>query len=165
MWGIWPFVVSYLRGYIYFVNHFPGASLSGKSTILVNLLKNINMFNYKVDKVILFYQHLSPVYTVMQQVLTCNSIPFEMKRYSELILSPDYLSQLREDSDKGYNLVLFDDCTQFVEDMGAFNNLIHTARHSGLIFVLVIHGIIFSKAPARRMVRGNIKHHYKYKYL
>ena len=70
-------------------------------------------------------------------------------------MSPDYLSQLREPNNKGYNLVLFDDCTPFVEDSAAFNNLIHTARHSGLIFVLVIHGIIFSKAPARRMV-GNL---------
>lgn len=138
---------------------FSGASLSGKSTILVNLLKNIDMFNYKIDKVILFYQHISPVYTVMEQVLDCHNIPFEMKRYGELTMNADHLSQLRDSGDNGYTLVFFDDCTPFVEEMPAFNNLIHTARHSGLIFVLVIHGIIFSKAPARRMVRTYFEIH------
>jgi hypothetical protein len=89
----------------------------------------------------------------MEESLDEQGVSLEMHRYSELVLSMDYLSQFQSDQAHGHSLILFDDATSLVENSKKFNHLIHVARHSGLIFVLSIHGIIFTHASARAMVR------------
>ena len=110
------------------------------------------MFAYKVDRVVLFYHHHSPIYNLMHSMLLEEGIAFEMRHYSELAINMDYIAQLRDNNDQNYTLVLFDDATNLVESNKAFNHLIHVARHSGIIFILSIHGIVFTRASARAMV-------------
>ena len=110
------------------------------------------MFAYRVDRVVIFYHHTSPYYNRMEEALEQQGVSLELRRYSELQLSMDYLSQFHSGDERGYTLVLFDDATSLVENSKKFNHLIHVARHSGLIFVLSIHGIVFTHASARAMV-------------
>ena len=118
---------------------------------MLKLLQNLDMFAYRVDRVVIFYQHASPYYTLMGQALEEQGVALEMHRYSELQLNMDYLSQF-QDGQGGYSLLFFDDATSLVENNKKFNHLIHVARHSGLIFILSIHGIVFTRASSRAMV-------------
>ena len=118
---------------------------------MLKLLQNLDMFAYRVDRVVIFYQHASPYYTLMGQALEEQGVALEMHRYSELQLNMDYLSQFHM-GEGGYSLLFFDDATSLVENNKKFNHLIHVARHSGLIFVLSIHGIVFTRASSRAMV-------------
>lgn len=133
-----------------------GASLTGKSTILLKLLEHIpTLFNYDVDRVVLFYSQSSPLNEAMAALLHAHRVEFRMHRYGDIALDIETMSaQFRQASDTGYTLVLFEDCSQLVDRSAAFNHLIHVARHSGLLFVLLIHGLTFNSASARTMVRG-----------
>ena len=132
-----------------------GASLTGKSTILLKLLEHIpTLFNYDVDRVVLFYSQSSPLNEAMAALLHAHRVEFRMHRYGDIALDIETMSaQFRQASDTGYTLVLFEDCSQLVDRSAAFNHLIHVARHSGLLFVLLIHGLTFNSASARTMVR------------
>jgi hypothetical protein len=134
--------------------------LTGKSTILLKLLRHIpQLFTYKVDRVVLFYYHSSALYDAMAATLHEQGIDFVLHRYGDMSLDIEHLAQLRDANDRGYTLVLFDDCSQLVDRCAAFNHLIHVARHSGLLFALLIHGLTFNSASARTMVRRDARAH------
>ena len=116
------------------------------------MLQNLDMFAYRVERVILFYHHPSPIYNEMARALEQQGVTMELLRYNELQLNMDYLSRFHSPQDYGYTLIIFDDATSLVEGNKNFNHLIHVARHSGLIFVLSIHGIVFTRASSRAMV-------------
>ena len=78
------------------------------------------MFAYRVDRVVIFYQHASPYYTLMGQALEEQGVALEMHRYSELQLNMNYLSQFH-DGQGGYSLLFFDDATSLVENNKKFN--------------------------------------------
>ena len=121
----------------------------------MKLLQNVEIFSYHIDNVVLFYHHLSPIYDEMAKALQEQHIPFDMKRYTQLELDMAELNKLRpakSTANDGYTILIFDDASSLVEANTKFNQLIHTARHSRLLFILSIHGIVFTKPTARSMV-------------
>lgn len=144
-----------------------GASLSGKSTTLVKLFKNIQLFDYPIDRVIVFYYHTSPLYLQLGEALEAQGIKLEMIRYGAVPLDQDHLSLLRSEkaTPGSYALIVFDDATDLVEKSADFNHLIHVARHSGLLFILIIHGIVFNRPTSRSMVTFCIQNLNKIIYL
>jgi uridine kinase len=127
-----------------------GASLSGKSTILLKLLRNIKILKYTINRVVLLYYHRSTLYDEMEVALRAHNIDFVMRRYEEVPLDIEHLSALRGGPDT--TLIVCDDATSLVDGHKSFNHLIHVARHSGLLFVLLIHGPIFTRPQSRAMV-------------
>lgn len=133
-----------------------GPSLSGKSTCLLNLLRHIEMFNYQVDRVVVFYYHNSPLYDQIAAVLDEQDIKFDKRRYEEMVLDMEHLNELREPGEENV-ICCFDDVTSLIDTQKSFNHLIHVARHSGLVFILLVHGLVFTKAESRSMVSLIIK--------
>ena len=101
----------------------------------------------------------------MAAALEEQGVSLELRRYGELLLNMDYLSQFHSEQNGSYTLMLFDDATDLVENSKKFNHLIHVARHSGLIFVLSIHGIVFTRASARAMVRCLLAEAYSFSHV
>lgn len=110
------------------------------------------MFNYKIDRVIVFYYVNSPLYDQLAAILDQQGIKFDKRRYEETVLDIEHLNELRAPGEE-HVLCCFDDVTSLVDSHRQFSNLVHLARHSGLIFVLLVHGLIFTKPQSRSMVR------------
>lgn len=136
-----------------YINSLTSASLTGKSTLLLKLLQHIDMFDYRVERAVLFYYNASPIYEEMGDVLRSQGVEFEKQRYGETPLTIEALNELRKsDTGDGVTLLLFDDCSRLVETDASFNHLIHLARHSGLLCILLVHGLVYQRPQARTMV-------------
>jgi hypothetical protein len=130
-----------------------GASMTGKTTILLKLLRRVHeMFDYKIDKVLLFYEHSSPMYDQMAEICRSKNIEFEHKRYDETPLDMSNLEAARGGTSSNITLCIFDDATQLVQSSPKFNQMIHVARHSRFAFILLVHGIVYTRPQARTMV-------------
>jgi hypothetical protein len=117
---------------------------------LLKLLTNVkHLFKYKIDRVVLLYYHRSPLYDRMAEALGEHNIDFVMRCYEEVPLDIEHLSALRGGPDT--TLIVCDDVTSLVDGNKTFNHLIHVARHSGLLFVLLIHGPVFTRPSSRAM--------------
>ena len=117
------------------------------------MLRNARqLFKYKIDRVVLLYYHRSPLYDRMAEALAEHNIDFIMRRYEEVKLDAENLSALRGGPDT--TLIVCDDATSLVDGNKNFNHLIHVVRHSGLLFVLLIHGPIFTRPSSRAMVNA-----------
>lgn len=125
--------------------------MTGKTTILLKLMRNMHLFDYKIDKVLLFYQHSSSLYDELAKICETQQIKLTCYRYDDTPLNMESLEAARGDG-TNTTLCLFDDATHLVQTSAAFNQLIHVARHSRLVFVLLLHGIVYSRPQARTMV-------------
>lgn len=72
--------------------------------MVLNLLKNIHLFNYPISKVVLFYNYLSPIYETVSTVLQAAGIKFQLIRYGSLPLQMEHLSALKDKTDSKYIL-------------------------------------------------------------
>lgn len=68
---------------------------------------NVDIFAYKLDKVVLFYHHISEIYDEIRESLERQNVKFEMLRYSQLELDTTYLDSLKpiDTTGEGYTLI------------------------------------------------------------
>lgn len=113
------------------------------------------MFDYRVERVVLFFYNSSPLYDDMQDAVQSQGVDFERQRYGETPLTIEALSELRKSmTPDAQTILVFDDCSRLVELDASFNHFIHVARHSGLMCILLMHGLIYNRPQSRAMV-GN----------
>ena len=131
-------------------NHalFVGASMSGKTTLLLRLLKCLDCLHPKPRTVIFYYDQYQDVYGVLQQSLGEQSI--------EMILRQGHQVSLDDIEKQDHQtLVIVDDATEETASSSAVAKITTNGRHKNASLWLLWHSL-YSKHAASRLITQNV---------
>ena len=124
--------------------------MSGKTRLVLHLLRNIHVMN-PVPKTILFlYDQYQTEYEEIKQSLKTNGIEMTLREWTSLKL---------EDLDKKdhQTLVIIDDASEVTASSFDIAKIVTNGRHKNVSLWLVWHSL-YSKHPASRLITQNVSY-------
>lgn len=129
---------------------FVGASMSGKTRLVLHLLQEIDILNPMPQTVIMYYDQYQPVYQEVQNQLAMKGVEMILREGARLKL---------EDLEKRdhQTLVIIDDATEETSSSMDIAKITTNGRHKNVSLWLIWHSL-YSKHPASRLITQNVSY-------
>ena len=133
-------------------NHalFVGASMSGKTQLVMRLLKAADQCFSPVPRtVLLFYDQWQPEYQMLKEQLQLRGIQMKTSQGGGSLTLDDLDHQAHQ------TLVIIDDASEATASSSSIAKIVTNGRHKNLSLWLIWHSL-FSKHPASRIISQNV---------